>query len=156
MYSSRSNGEMGKLIILKGRTVNPGKAEGEAIVSRTPLSFLGELDPSTGKIISPSHEHFGQSVKDKILVCPTGKGSSTGPSIAYLAKRAGNMPSAMVITEVEPVLAAAILTADVPAVDRLDQDPLEVIRTGDYVRVDADEGTVEIMRETPFGGKKKK
>lgn len=149
MHSSRNHRKMGRLIRLKGRTVNPGKGEGQALVCRTPLSFLGELDPSTGRIISPSHEHFGQSVRGKVLVCPTGKGSSTGPSIAYLAKRSGNMPSAMVVTEVEPVLAAAILTADVPAVDRLDQDPLEAIKTGDYVKVDADQGIVEILRKVP-------
>jgi predicted aconitase with swiveling domain len=129
---------------LKGRTVNPGKAEGEAIVSGTPFSFLGELDPSTGMIASPSHELFGQSIKGKIFVCPTGKGSSGGPGISYLAKKAGNMPKAMIVTQIEPVLAAAILAADIPAVDQLDKNPLEVIKTGDYVEVDADRGIVRV------------
>jgi len=132
---------------LKGRVVNPGKAKGEAIVTWTPFSFLGELDPSTGKICSPGHELFGQSLVDKIFVCPTGKGSSGGPGISYLAKKNGNMPKAMIIKEVEPVLAAAILTADIPAIDRLDQDPLECIETGDYLEMDADQGIVEIIRK---------
>jgi predicted aconitase with swiveling domain len=117
---------------LKGRKVNQGKAEGEAIVSRIPFSFLGELDPSTGKIVAPGHDLFGKSIKDKIFVCPTGKGSSSAPTIAYTAKKAGNMPKAMIVGQVEPVIAAAILTADIPAVDQLDRDPLEVIETGDY------------------------
>jgi predicted aconitase with swiveling domain len=133
---------------LRGRTVNPGKAEGEAIVSKIPFSFIGELDPSTGKISSPSHELFGQNIKGKIFVCPTGKGSSGGSSIAYFAKQAGNVPKAIIITQVEPVLAAAILTADIPAVDRLDRDPLEVIETGDYVKVDADQGIVEVIKKS--------
>lgn len=133
--------------MLKGRTVNPGKAEGEAVVTKTPFSFLGELDPSTGCVPSPSHELFGRSLKGKIFVCPTGKGSSAGPSIAYLAMKAGNLPSAMIVTKVEPVLAAAILTANIPAVDHLDQNPLAVIETGDYVKVDADLGTVEIIKK---------
>ncbi|NVM26646.1 MAG: DUF126 domain-containing protein [Desulfobacterales bacterium] len=132
---------------LKGRTVNPGKAEGEAIVARIPFSFLGELEPSTGRIPSPSHELFGQSLADKIFVCPTGKGSSVGPAVAYLAKKAGVLPKAMILREVEPVIAAAILTADIPAVDKLDQDPLEVIETGDYVKVDADQGIVEVLKK---------
>jgi predicted aconitase with swiveling domain len=134
-------------IELKGRTVCPGKAEGEALVSKIPFSFIGELDPSTGRIPAPSHELFGQSVKDKIFVCPTGKGSSGGPGIAYLAKKAGNMPRAMIVKEVEPVLAAAILTADIPAVDMLDKDPLAVIETGDYIKLDADKGTVLVMKK---------
>jgi len=133
---------------LKGRTVNPGKAEGEAIVARIPFSFLGELDPSTGKVPAPSHELFGQNLAGKIFVCPTGKGSSAGPGVAYLAKKAGNMPEAMIIREVEPVLAAAIITAEIPAVDKLDQDPLEAIKTGDFVKIDADEGTVEVIKKS--------
>jgi hypothetical protein len=132
---------------LIGRTVNRGKAKGEAIVSRIPFSFLGELDPSTGKICSPSHELFGESLKDKIFVCPTGKGSSGGPNVAYIAKKKGNMPRAMIMKEIEPVLAAAILTADIPAIDRLDQDPLECIETGDYLEVDADQGIVEVIKK---------
>ena len=66
---------------LKCRGVNPGKAEGEAVVSRTPFSFFGELDPATGRIIAPSHELFGKSIKGKIFVCPSGKGSSGGTNI---------------------------------------------------------------------------
>ncbi len=132
---------------LKCRSVNPGRVEGVAIVSRTPFSFLGELDPATGKIIAPNHELFGETIKDRIFVCPSGKGSSGAPTISYTAKKAGNMPKAMIVTEIEPVLAAAILTADIPAVDRLDRDPLEVIKTGDYVKIDADRGLVEVKEK---------
>ena len=135
-------------IQLKGRTVCPGKAEGEAIVSKIPFSFIGELDPSTGKIPAPSHELFGKSLKGKIFVCPTGKGSSGGAGIAYLAKKSGNMPAAMVVTEVEPVLAAAILTADIPAVDMLEENPIEVIETGDHIKLDATKGIVLITKGT--------
>lgn len=52
---------------IKGRCIHPGRAEGEAIVSQIPFSFKGEIDPQTGIIPSPSHEHFGKSLKDKIL-----------------------------------------------------------------------------------------
>lgn len=134
-------------IELRGKTVNPGKASGEAVVTKVPFSFLGELDPSTGKVPSPSHELFGCSLKGKVFVCPTGKGSSGGPGISYTAKRFGNLPAAIVVTKVEPVLAAAIITADIPSVHLLDQDPVKVIRTGDHVEVDADKGLVVVTRE---------
>jgi len=133
---------------LKGRRVNGGKAEGEAIVTHIPFSFLGEIEISTGKVPSPSHDLFGQSLAGKIFVCPTGKGSSVGPGVAYLAKMAGTMPKAMVVKEVEPVLASAILTANIPAVDKLNQDPLEVIETGDYIKMDADKGIVEVIKKS--------
>jgi predicted aconitase with swiveling domain len=133
---------------LQGRMVSPGKAEGEAIVTRVPFSFLGELDPASGKVPSPGHHLFGQSLKGKIFVCPTGKGSSIGPGIAYIAKRQNNIPKAFIVKNVEPVLAAAILLLEVPAVDQLDKDPIEVIETGDYVKVDADQGVVEVIKRT--------
>ena len=87
---------------LKCRKVNQGRVEGEAIVSRVPFSFLGELDPSTGKITAPSHDLFGKIIKDKIFVCPSGKGSSSGPTIAYTAKKAGTLPKAMIVSQIEP------------------------------------------------------
>ena len=132
-------------MILKGHIINQGKAEGEAIVTRTPFSFLGELDPSTGKIPSASHELFGQSIVDKIFVFPTGKGSSGGPSVSWLAKKNSNAPKAMICVEAEPVIAIAAITADIPMIDKLDQNPLDVIKTGDYVKVDATKGIVEIV-----------
>jgi len=132
---------------LKGRKVNPGMAEGEAIVTQIPFSFLGELDPATGKIPSPSHDLFNKSIAGRIFVCPGGKGSSAGPGVAYLAKQSGNMPKAIIVKEIEPVIAAAIIFADIPAVDQLDQDPLQAIETGDYVKVDADRGIVEVIKK---------
>jgi len=56
------------------------------------------------------------------------------------------MPLGMIVSQVEPVLAAAILTADIPALDQLDQDPVEVIDTGDLVEIDADRGVVEVTK----------
>lgn len=136
-------------MILKGHTINPGYAEGEAIVTTIPFSFLGELDPSTGKVPSPSHELFGQTLSGKILVFPTGKGSSGGPTIAWKAMKAGNSPKAIICIEAEPVVAAAAIIAGIPMVDRLNRNPLEVIKTGDYVKINATEGFVEILGDKP-------
>ncbi len=134
-------------ITLKGRTVCPGKAEGEAVVLQTPFSFLGELSPLTGRLSIPGSEVDGQSVKDKILVCPGGKGSTGGPTFAFLAQEAGNAPKALVCTAIEPVLALGVLTAEIPAVDNLDQDPTKVIKTGDHLVVDATHGIVKVIRD---------
>ena len=131
--------------MLKGNCVNKGKAEGEAIVIKTPFSFLGELNSDTGKIASPFHEQFGQSIKNKVLVIPTGKGSSMGPIIGWYAMKANNNPAAIVCVEAESIIASVAITANIPMVDKLDKNPLDVIKSGDYVKVDATAGTVEIM-----------
>jgi predicted aconitase with swiveling domain len=130
---------------LRGRCINPGKAEGEAIVSHLPFSFKGEIDPHTGMIPSPSHEHFGRSLKDKILICPSGKGSSENTNVAYEAKLSGVAPAAIVVQKMEPVLAACVLVADIPTLE-VNQDVFELIKTGDRVKVDAHEGYLEILK----------
>jgi uncharacterized protein len=132
--------------LFTGRCVCPGSAAGEAMVLKTPFSFLGELSAVTGNLSVADPDVNGRSVVGKILVCPTGKGSSGGPTVAWLAKQAGNAPVAMICTEAEPVLAIAVLTAAIPTVDRLDEDPLVAIRTGDFVTIDADAGIVRVTR----------
>lgn len=138
------NGRLNK-IILTAHMINLGYAEGEAIVSREPFSFIGKLNPITGKVPSPKHELFGQILTGKILVCPTGKGASGAPNVDWLAKKVGNIPKAIICSEAEPVIAAAAIIADILMLDRLEQDPLEVIKNGDYVKIDATKGMVEIV-----------
>ena len=129
---------------LKGRCLNPGRADGEAIVTHIPFSFKGEIDPESGIVPSPSHELFDQSLKGKILVCPTGKGSSENSNVAYEAKANGVTPAAIIVRKIEPVMAAAILIADIPALE-VSKDVSMLIKSGDYVKVDAAEGTIEIL-----------
>ena len=133
---------------LKGHTINPGEAEGEAIVTSIPFSFVGEFDPATGKVPSPSHELFGQSLTGKIFVFPTGKGGTSGPSIAWYGMLSGNLPRAMICEQAEPVVAASAITVNIPMVDKLDKNALALINTGDYVKVDATNGIVEIVGKT--------
>jgi predicted aconitase with swiveling domain len=132
---------------LKGHTVSPGKAEGEAVVLDEPFSFLGELDPDTGKLASPLNKQFGQDLRGKVIVTPSGKGSSMGPVISWYAMKAGNNPVAIICLRAEAILASAAIVAGIPMIDKLDKNPFEFIRSGDYVKVDAAAGIVEVGRE---------
>jgi len=125
---------------MKGRIISPGKARGEAIVSRTPLSFYGGIDPKTGIVIEKAHEIEGQCVRNKILVFPQGKGSTVGSYVIYGLKKNGVAPAAIVNRETETIVATGVILAGIPCVDRIDIDK---IKTGDKLIVDADEGTVE-------------
>ena len=133
-------------MLLKGKTVNDGRAEGEAIVSRIPFSFLGDLEVASGRVMVKGHDLEGQSLKGKIFIFPTGKGSTAGPLVAYRAKLQGNIPVGMVCTEAEPVMAMVAIMNDIPMMHRLDKNPVEVINTGDYIKMDAAAGVVEVTR----------
>jgi predicted aconitase with swiveling domain len=133
-------------MILKGETVKKGITEGEAIVSQLPFSFLGDLNPETGEVVPEGHDLQGQSIAGKIFIFETGKGSTVGPNVAYQAKQLGNTPVGMICVEVEPVMAMVAIMNNIPMVHRLDKNPLEVIQTGDYIKMDATKGTVEVIK----------
>lgn len=136
---------------IKAHTVSPGKAEGEAVVYNGPFSFLGDLDPVTGKVPVPRHQLEGTSLANKVFVFTTGKGSSAGDCAAWVAKEHGNIPAAMICLESEPVLSGAVLAAKIPTLDRPERNVFEFIRTGDYVKVDATAGIIEIVSKELFG-----
>lgn len=134
-------------IILKGRKVIGGKAEGEAVVTRQPVSFLGGVNPDKGIVVEKGHELEGQSLTGKIFVFPHGKGSTAGPYIIYAMAKRRTAPAAMINVEAEPIIAVGAAMGNIPLVDRLDQNPLEVIATGDYVKIDGDQGIVEVIKK---------
>ena len=126
---------------MKGRTISPGKARGEAIVSKEPMGFYGGIDSKTGVVIEKGHELEGKSVKDKILVFPQAKGSTVGSYIIYGLKKNGVAPAAIVNKETETIVATGVILAGIPCVDGIDIDK---IKTGDKLKVDADKAIVEV------------
>lgn len=125
---------------MKGRTINSGRAEGEAIVSTEPIGFYGGIDAKTGIVIEKGHELEGKCVTGKILVFPCGKGSTVGSYVLYGLKMNGAAPAAIVNRETETIVATGVILADIPCVDQVD---ISEIRTGDRLRVNADDGSVE-------------
>ncbi len=104
--------------VLKGRTISPGKVEGESLVSKEPIGFYGGVDAKTGLFIEKGHELEGKSVKGKILVFPCGKGSTVGSYVIYGLAKNNQAPLAIVNKETETIVATGVILAGVPCVDR--------------------------------------
>ena len=136
-----------KKIVLKGRKIAGGKAEGEALVSSQSISFCGGIDPYTGDFTERGHPLRNENVKGKILVFPMGRGSATFSIIAHASRIAGTNPKAIIVRELNPQVALATVVMHIPGMAYLDKDPTEVISTGDWVKVDADKGLVEITKK---------
>lgn len=135
------------IITLRGRKVVGGSAEGEALVTRDTISGWGGVNPMTGTIIETRHELRGVSFKDRILVFPGAKGSSGWSAVFHFARLAGVAPKAMLFNEMTTKIALGAVVMRCPSVTDFDRDPLESIETGDWVRVDADNGVVEIRKQ---------
>jgi uncharacterized protein len=124
---------------LKGRIISKGTAQEEALVTSMPISFYGGVDPNTGEVIEKGHELQCKSVKGKILVFPTGKGSTVGSYTLYRLKKNGMAPAGMINRECETVVAVGAIISEIPCVDKID---ISQIKTGDLVRIDGDTVTV--------------
>ncbi|TRO55531.1 DUF126 domain-containing protein [Candidatus Bathyarchaeota archaeon] len=131
-------------MILKGRKVMGGNAEGEALVSTEPVSFYGGVDPVTGCLTEPGHCCCGENITGKVFIFPTGKGSTVGSYVIYRMKKLGTAPAAIINVETEAILATGCVISDIPLVDKLDQNPVEVIKSGDHVVVHGSDGIVEV------------
>jgi predicted aconitase with swiveling domain len=134
-------------IVLHGRKVVGGVAEGEALVTKETISGWGGIDFMTGTVIETRHELRGVSFKDKVLVFPGAKGSSGWSNAFHMTRVTGSAPRALVFNQMTTKIALGAVVMHTPAVTELDQDPLTVIETGDWVKVDGDRGIVEITKK---------
>lgn len=134
-------------IVLKGRKVVGGRAEGEALVTTETISGWGGINERTGTVIERRHEMRGISFAGKILVFPGAKGSSGWSAYFHMTRLNGVQPQAMIFTRMTTKIALGAVVTRVPAITELDQDPLSVIETGDWVVVDADAGTVTVTKK---------
>jgi uncharacterized protein len=150
--TANSTANRPQTITLHGRKVVGGRAEGEALVTNDTISGWGGINPIAGTVIETRHELRGQTFKDKILVFPGAKGSSGWSAAFHMTRIAGTAPKALIFNEMTTKIALGAVVMRVPTVTDLDQDPLQVIRTGDWVTVDGDRGIVEIRRGTRAPG----
>ncbi len=128
-------------MILKGRSIYQGKAEGEALVTTMGISFFGGVDPETGTILERGHELEGQTIAGKILVFPNGKGSTVGSYTLYRLKHNGVAPAAIINRQSETIIAVGCIIAEIPCIDSI---PIESLKNGMHLSVDGEKGIVKI------------
>jgi predicted aconitase with swiveling domain len=126
---------------LIGRKIYKGSAEAEAIVTQDGISFYGGVDPDTGRVVEVGHELEGQTVTGKILVFPTGKGSTVGSYTMYRMKKNNTAPAAIVNNQIDTIIAVGCIISEIPCVDKID---ITNIKTGQKLLVNGSEGTVEV------------
>lgn len=133
---------------LAGRPLVAGEAAGPALVLEAPLSLWGGMDPHTGQVGDHHHPQFGATVTGRILVMPSGRGSSSSSSVLAEAVRLGTAPVAILLAEPDEILVLGALVAQhlygrTCPVLVLPEAAGGAVATGDHVSVSAD-GTVTV------------
>lgn len=133
-------------IVLKGRSASKGVAEGEALIIHDTISFLSDIKITEGIITNPQSKFKGQSVSGKILIFPTGRGSTADPYGFYMLKKAGKAPKGVVNIDANPTTVAGAIISNTPMVYQLNKNPFDIIMTGDHVLVDGNKGVVTVTK----------
>jgi predicted aconitase with swiveling domain len=136
-----------KPTIIKCRKISKGHAQGEVIITKDSISFLGGVDPNTGMIIDPHHELYGKTISGKILVMPSGKGSTVGSYVIYQMHKNNTAPLAIIALEAEPIIATGAIMAAIPMVDQPNDDIFNLVKDGDLVDLDADACKIKILEK---------
>ncbi len=124
----------------KGRVIRGGRAEGPALVSSAPLSFFGGFDLDRGVVSERGHPLEGRCVRGKVLVFPTGTGSTVGSFALLRMVREGVGPVALVMEKCDTTVAVGAIISEIPCVDRMD---LSTYSDGDRLVVDGPEVRVD-------------
>ncbi len=144
---------MEEKIVLTGIARSKGKATAEAMVFSHRFGWaFNHVGNEDGRILTAGWDHHGESVEGKIVVYPTVTGSTSGAiSLYYKVKESKHGPAAIICREVFPFDISGAIGAEIPAVDKLDQDPIAAIKNGDWVEIDApkvgQKATVTITRK---------
>ena len=129
---------------IKCRTISKGKISGKTIVTRDSISFLGGVDPKTGVVIDKKHELFNQCITGKILVIPSGKGSTVGSYVIYQMIKNNTAPKAIICQKAEPIIAIGAIISKIPMVDNPEVDIVDTLENDVCVTVDADNSLISI------------
>jgi predicted aconitase with swiveling domain len=128
---------------LKGKVYVRGVARGELLPTLQPVSFLGGVDPQTGKIRDQQHELYGVSLKGKIFAVPRTVGSSVGAYVIYGMSKRGTGPAGVITQTGDINLVSGCAVSNVPLIADIDIRTLLDSR-GKSVILNAEKGFVEV------------
>lgn len=94
------------------RALVSGTASGQVVLLDQGLSFWGGFDPTTGRIVDPSHPQVGETLAGKVVYMPHGRGSSSSSSVLAEALRVGTGPAGLVLGEPDSIVVVGSLVAN--------------------------------------------
>ena len=98
-------------VVIQAETVIAGRAAGPVLRFTAPISFWGGIDTATGRVSDPAHPAAGRAIGGTVLVLAATRGSSSSSAVMLELLRGGNAPAALVLAEVDAILALGVVVA---------------------------------------------
>lgn len=118
-----------------------GKIQGTILKSENPINFLGTVDKKSGIISDENHDLYNKSIKDSILVFPSGVGSSVGAYTIYSIKSNNSAPLAMICQKADLTVATGCAVAGIPLVI-VDDEEFSSFQDGQKISLDTKDDKV--------------
>lgn len=138
---------MSKDITIKGHPGIGGRVSGVALVADDDFSARYDLDRVNGVFSRPAHALYGENYVDRVLVLNTAKGGVATAWMLREMKSRGMAPAALLLNRSNPIMAQGAAFANLPFMDRFEDDITKCLRTGDQVTVDPEAGLVTTHRD---------
>lgn len=128
------------------RKIVGGTGKGKALLTKQPINFLSMMNTRDASIIDQTHELFGKSIRDVVLVFPNAIGSSVGAYTLYSLKVNRVAPIGIICSnKADIITASGCAISEIPVVDMLDKPATSIIHSGMEIRINADIAMVEMI-----------
>lgn len=144
-----SNQDLTRRSRFRGKIIQgwQGEITGEALVTKSKVSFLGDVDMKTGMVVGKDIDIFGQNMTGRVLVFPESRGSTVGSNVLYGLAVGGHAPKLIITLRAEPVTISGAIFGSIPMVTEVSDEIFASLRTGDRVRsrVEGKEALLEVI-----------
>ena len=125
------------MMIFKGRVIQEwyGDLVGEILITKSKISFLGDVDQKNGRVVSPDLDIKGKCISNKILIFEEGRGSTVGSNILFGLSKRGIAPKLIATCRAEPVTISGAIFGNIPMITDLDDEIFKNLKNGEHVKV---------------------
>ncbi len=124
-----------------------GEITGEVLITRSKISFLGDVDLNTGTIIGQDIDIKGQCIHNRIFIFPEGRGSTVGSNVLYGLSRKGLAPKLLATCRSELITISGAIMGGVPMISNVNEEIFDAFKTGDFVKVFVMNGHAYLEKE---------
>lgn len=123
-------------MIFRGRVIQgwSGEIRGKVLITRSKISFLGDIDLDTGKVVGTDLGIKGESISSKILIFQEGRGSTAGSNVIYGLSRRGLAPKLIATRRAELITISGAIFGEVPMISNIDEKIFDFLDNGNEAK----------------------